>query len=257
MTTTSAAVSDSTLTGDQMIEMLGLVGKADSVELKATIPADGRTARKLDLDPLGAQVRQVYFFDTPDLALSNHGLVVRARRVQGREHDSVVKSRPVDPETLPDRLRASPDLGVEVDAMPGGYVCSASLKHRFGGDPIRETAYGKRLIHKLFSKEQRRFYEQRAPAGLALDDLSIMGPILVLKLKWRADDLPHKMVVELWTYPDGSLIFELSTKCVPADVIPTITDTREFLQRHDVQLSDVQATKTKTALEFFSKALQG
>jgi hypothetical protein len=254
--TTTLAPNLPMLTGDEVIEMLGLVGHADSVELKATVPADSRVARKLDLDPLGAQIRQVFFFDTPELALSEAGLVVRARRVQGREHDSVVKSRPVDPATLPKQLRKSPDFGVEVDAMPGGFVCSASLKGLVEGDAIRKTAFGTRPIHKLFSKSQRAFYEERAPDGLALDDLSVMGPILVLKLKWLPDELPNKMVAELWTYPDGSLILELSTKCAPADLTSTIDDTRTFLHRRDVELSAVQATKTKTALEFFSHQLR-
>jgi len=236
--------------------MLKLVGHADSVELKATVPADSRIARKLDLDSLGAQIRQVFFFDTPELALSEAGLVVRARRVQGREHDSVVKSRPVDPATLPKQLRKSPEFGVEVDAMPGGFVCSASLKGLVESDAIRKTAFGTRPIRKLFSKPQRAFYEERAPDGLALDDLSVMGPILVLKLKWLPAELPNKMVAELWTYPDGSLILELSTKCAPADLISTVDNTRAFLHRRDVELSAVQATKTKTALEFFSHQLR-
>ena len=83
-----------------------------------------------------------------------------------------------------------------------------------------------------------------------------MGPILVLKLKWLPDELPNKMVAELWTYPDGSLILELSTKCAPADLISTIDNTRAFLHRRDVELSAVQATKTKTTLEFFSHQLR-
>jgi hypothetical protein len=34
--------------------------------------------------PLEGQRRQVYVFDTPDLTLNQHGVVVRARRVQRR-----------------------------------------------------------------------------------------------------------------------------------------------------------------------------
>ena len=59
------------------------------------------TIAALGLDPLGAQIRLVSFFDTPDLALSRAGVVVRARRVQGRGDDSVVKLRPVEPHELP------------------------------------------------------------------------------------------------------------------------------------------------------------
>ena len=37
----------------------------------------------LGMDPLDARLRQVFFFDTPDLALDRAGVVVRARRTQG------------------------------------------------------------------------------------------------------------------------------------------------------------------------------
>ena len=44
---------------------------SDSVELKLTVPeTDQRsTVAALDMDPLDAQIRQVFFFDTPDLVL--------------------------------------------------------------------------------------------------------------------------------------------------------------------------------------------
>jgi hypothetical protein len=37
---------------------------------------------------------------------------------------------------------------------------------------IREAASGDRPIRKLFSKEQRAFYEAHAPDGIELDTLS-------------------------------------------------------------------------------------
>ena len=52
------------------------------------------------MDPLDAQIRQVFFFDTPELALNNAGVVVRARRVQNKGNDSVVKLRPIVPDAL-------------------------------------------------------------------------------------------------------------------------------------------------------------
>ena len=56
------------------------------------------------------------------------------RRVRGKGDDSVVKLRPVDPEELAPELRVSPNFGVEVDAMPGGYVYSGSMKHTLDPD---------------------------------------------------------------------------------------------------------------------------
>ena len=101
--------TETTFTADQLKELLGLIKESDSVELKFTVPASHQraTVRGLDLDPLDAQIRQVFFFETPDLALDKLGVVARARRIQGKGDDSVVKLRPVVPASLPEDLRRS------------------------------------------------------------------------------------------------------------------------------------------------------
>jgi hypothetical protein len=210
----------------------------------------------LGMDPLDAQIRQVYFFDTPDLALNKHGLVVRARRVQQRTDDSVVKLRPVIPDNLPASLRKSKDLVVEVDAMPGGYVCPASMKGAPAGDGVKAVAAGDRRIHKLFSKQQQAFFSTHAPEGIGLDDMAILGPINLLKLKFSPRGYGRRLVAELWLYPDGSRILELSTKCAPAEAFDVAAETRAFLAKQAVDLSGEQQTKTSTALEFFSRNLK-
>ena len=58
--------------------------------------------------------------------------MVRARRVQGRNDEVVVKLRPVEPAPLSRALRRSPEISVELDATPGGYVCSGSPAWRAG-----------------------------------------------------------------------------------------------------------------------------
>ncbi len=252
------ATVDRGLTDDQLAEMLDLMKEADSVELKLTVPEQSQrsTIRALELDPLDAQIRQVFFFDTPDLALYEQGVVVRARRIQGKASDSVVKLRPVVPAELPDSLRASPSFGVEVDAMPGGYVCSGSLKGKLSPDAVLEAVRGKTKLRKLYSKEQRAFFEEHAPDGIELDDLSVLGPIFVLKLNFTPEELGRRMVGELWLYPDGSRIVELSTKCKPGEGFQVAAEARAFLGGRGVDLAGEQQTKTKTALEFFSEELQ-
>jgi hypothetical protein len=245
------------LDGEELAELLALTGSSDSVELKLTIPErDQRaTLAKLEVDALEAQIRQVFFFDTPDLAVNRSGVAVRARRVQGRSGDTVVKLRPVVPDTLPDDVRRSENIKVEVDALPGGYVCSASMKGEAPNDKIREAILGRGSVHKLFSKEQRRFYEAHAPEGIGLDDLSIMGPIFVLKLKQSAPGHERKLVVEVWFYPDGSRILELSTKCLPSEAFQAGIEARAYVEGLGLDLSAEQQTKTKTALEFFGAEL--
>ena len=243
------------LSDAQLEQLLALTADADSVELKLTVPDSERrsTVTALGMDPLNAQIRQVYFFDTPDLTLDKHGVVVRARRVQQRADDSVVKLRPVVPNELPDGLRKSKNLVVEVDAMPGGYVCSASFKGTLGTTDVKNVAAGKRAIRKLYSKEQRAFFTAHAPDGVGLDDLSVLGPITVLKLKFSPEGYGRRLVAELWFYPDGSRILELSTKCTPNQALQVAAETRAFLSGRGVDLFGEQQTKTKTALEYFAQ----
>jgi hypothetical protein len=238
----------------ELEEMLRLVGDADSVELKLTVPDEDRrsAAQALGIDPLDARLRQVYFFDTPDLALDRSGLVVRTRRTQGADDDTVVKLRPVVPDQLPADLRARKDFVVEVDAMPGSYVCSGSFKGRIKAVPVKEVAAGRLPLRKAFSKAQRAFYAEHAPDGVKLDDLVLLGPVIALKLKFLPAGLDRKLAVELWVYPDGSRIVELSTKCAPADWFETTTQARDYLTEAGVSLTGEQATKTRKALEYFT-----
>ncbi len=246
------------LSDDDVVRVLELAGGSDSVELKLTIPAEHHrsTIADLGMDPIDAQIRLVSFFDTPDLTLNKAGLVVRARRVAGREDDSVIKLRPVEPDDLPEALRRSPNMVVELDAMPGGYVCSASMKARLGTDDVRRANLGERARRKLFTKEQRAFYDQHAPEGLAIDDLELLGPIFVLKLKFAPEELrKRKMVAEMWLYPDGARILELSTKCAPGEMFQVANEVRAYLTKKGIDVGGEQTTKTATALGYFAQHL--
>jgi hypothetical protein len=255
----TAARTPHRLTDAQLREVLDLASHADSVELKLTVPDSERrsTVDALGMDPLDAQVRQVFFFDTPDLRLDHHGVVVRARRVQGRGDDTVVKLRPIVPGELPPSLRRAKTMVVEVDAMPGGYVCSASFKGALPSPQVRQVAAGERAVRKLFSKQQRAFYAAHAPEGLGLDDLTVLGPINVLKLRFSPEGLGRRLVAELWFYPDGERILELSTRCLPGQGFQVAAELRAFLTERGVDLYGEQQTKTRTALEYFSRALAG
>jgi hypothetical protein len=244
------------LTEDERAAVGALLADVDSVELKLTVPeGDQRsTVAALGLDPLQAEIRQVFFFDTPELTLNESGVVVRVRRAQKKGDDSVVKLRPVVPAELPGKLRRSPAFGVEVDAMPGGFVCSGSLK---GVPPtdIRKGLSRKQPLRKLFTKEQRALFATHAPEGIELDGLSVLGPIFVLKLRSFPKGFDRKLVAEMWLYPDNTRILELSTKCAPSEAWEVAAHARAFLEGKGVDLLGEQQTKTRTALEFYSREL--
>lgn len=246
------------LTDAELIDLLELIGGADTVELKLTVPEDQQRSAvsALGMDPLDAQIRQVFFFDTPDLTLNQAGVVVRARRVQRKGDDSVVKLRPVVPAELPAKLRESAAFGVEVDAMPGGYVCSGSMKSAMKKPRVRAVLSGDGALSELFSKEQRELFAEHAPDGVELDDLEVLGPIFVLKLKFSPEGYDRKLVAELWLYPDYSSILELSTKCAPSEAFQVAAETRAFLAAQGIELTGEQQTKTRKALEFFTDRME-
>jgi hypothetical protein len=253
-----ARTRTATIPDSELPRLLDLLGETDSVELKLTVPEAGQRAAiaALGLDPLDAQIRQVFFFDTPDLALNKAGVVVRARRVQRKGDDSVVKLRPVVPSELPLSIRSTDGFTTEVDAMPGGFVCSGTMKREMNPGRVREALNGDRPIRKLFSKEQRAFYAEHAPAGIGLEDLSVLGPIFVLKLKFVPEGFDQRLVAEMWLYPDDSRIVELSTKCTPAQTFMVAAETRAYLAQKGVDTGGEQETKTRKALQFFSRRMK-
>lgn len=239
--------------------VLELLQDADTVELKTSVPAEaqGAAIAGLPLDPVEAQPRQVFFFDTPELALDEVGLVVRARRIAGGRGDTVIKLRPVEPDKLSRDLRRTPGFGVEVDALPGGFVCSASLKGIATGQAVRGAVDRATPLRKLFSKEQRALYAAHAPEGIALEDLAVLGPTFVLKsvfqaaLGERSGAPKRKMVAELWLFADGGRILEISLKCTPSEAFQVAAEARAWLSRRGVDISGEQAAKTRSALAYF------
>jgi hypothetical protein len=246
-----------TFSSEELTRLLALIKEADSVELKLTVPeSDQRSAvAALGLDPLQAQIRQVFFFDTPELALDRQGVVVRARRIQGKGDDSAVKLRPVVPAELPRNLRRSASFRVEVDALPGGYVCSAALKGALRPTEVKSAVAGEIPLRKLFSKEQRAFFAAHVQK-IGLDDLTILGPLFVLKLRLTPKELERRLVAEMWLYPDGSRILELSTRCGTDEAFQVAAELRAFLATRGIDLSGEQETKTRKALDYFARLEQ-
>jgi len=242
-------------TNARIAEARSLFKDADTIELKMTVAdADRHSAiTALDLDVLDAELRQVVFFDTPDLTLDRAGIILRARRAK-KGGDVVIKLRPLAPGSVPSKLRHDSAFKIEVDVTPGGVVCSGSLKAEAGNGAIKKVIAGTRAIHKLFSDEQRALYATHAPEDLDMDALVPFGPINVAKLKFpmKISD-NHDATAELWFYPDSSRVLELSTKCDRDDAFQVLEEGRALLLDRGIEAGAEQQTKTRKALEYFSR----
>ena len=256
--TTKRKPAAAAMSAEDVMKMYDLIKGSTSVELKVTVPGTLQRGvlERMKFDPVEAEPRTAYFFDTPDLALSRAGIVVRARRFQGGGGDTVIKLRPVDPEKIDPELRRSSAFKIELDAMPGGYVCSASFKGACTGQEVLDIVDDKAMpLSKLFSKEQREFYKAYAPADIPLDSLVALGPTFLLKARHQPKTFDRRVTVEFWLYPDGSRIFELSTKAQPKEGFQVAADFKAYLAEIGVPLEASQETKTRSALAFFSKRL--
>ena len=222
------------------------------------MPADAgrRIMDSLGIDPLDAQIRQVVFFDTPDLTLDKAGVVVRARRVQ-------VGARRLDGQAAADRARQPSGRAAEEPELRGRGRRHPRRLRLLGIDEGSGSArasasvlHGDKPIKKLFTKEQRQFYAEHAPEGLDINDLSILGPINVFKLKWKPVDFPRKVVGRALELP-RRVAHPRAVDEVPARRrVPGGGRGRAFLGSKGIETGGEQTTKTRTALEFFAKELK-
>jgi len=76
-----------------------------------------------------------------------------------------------------------------------------------------------------------------------------------MKQKVRTEEYAGRLVAELWFYPDGSRILELSSRCAPANAFQVAAELKALLVKRGLEISGDQQTKTATALEYFATEL--
>ncbi len=236
------------------VETRGQVAKimagADGVEIKATIP---QKQIDLALEAYGLQLdnseRYIYFFDTPGLDLFEQGVIARARRVVGCDHDSTIKFRPVDPESVPAAWRKFAGFKIEADSGTKGVVKSASLTMPVAKGQIKKVAAGKEPIASLFNEHQLLFLLSMANKKIDYDKVVVMGPMRVWKWKHNDPGLPWTITGELWKREDDSRIFEVSIKVPIVQAAAATAGFMAFLTEVGAERDDAQEAKTRWALE--------
>ena len=242
------------LAGDDLDRMFTLVREVGQVELKLTVDdASYEAVRRLFRAGV-ERVRNVYYLDTQDLTLRRHGVLARVRGGQ-RPNDSVVKLRPIAPDGVPAGLRRCDDFTVEVDVTPDSFICSGALKRRLGRHAVERAVDGKRGLRTLFSDQQIALINGRLSGRVAVDDLEALGPVTVR----RTRPLPggpgpgRGLELQEWTFPDGSRLLEVSTRCGSRDLLQTATHAKAFLDRHDIAQAGPCPTKADTTLAYFTQ----
>ncbi|MDO8806250.1 MAG: hypothetical protein Q7R35_17680 [Elusimicrobiota bacterium] len=220
---------------------------AAPVEYKALVDVGSWPAVMKAYGPgLPVKEIEIYFYDTPGLALYQRGLVLRARTGKKRG-DSTVKMRPAPP-ALPPGVSAARGFKCEYDSGPAASVYSCSLTSRQENGKIAAAAAGGAKAGKLFSGPQKAW-----AGGVDWDKLRALGP--VKSSSWEAASPGLKTLsFERWDLPGGPSFLEVSFRAPGrAEAEEGIKTLHAELQRLGVKLAEGQSSKTRAAMDFFSK----
>ena len=227
-----------------------------AIELKVTISEqrEDAAADAFELDKDKGERRRIFFFDTSALALFRKGVVLRAREVKGGKDDSTVKIRPVDPDDVDDKWGRLSGFKIEADGVGNRLIRSASLSVEQKRDEIEEVEQKVRAIRKLFSDEQESFLARMSPVDVDFAALKVLGPVSARRWKVKHDGLPYEITAEEWTLPNERDLLEVSIKVPAAQAAAASAAFDSFLRGLELKPQGGQETKTRVALEFFTKA---
>src|SRR5208337_1985764 len=211
-------------------------------EVKLLLSPEETEAAVRALNGRGKAVGRVYFFDSNQLDLLSHGVIVRWR--QGQTNDLTVKLRPAKGRTFPNPSAGRERYKCEVDVTGKGEVRSYSIQTAYSSQRLPST--GSELL-ALFSPGQRQLLEQ---ARAAIDWRHVRRIGDIQSTTWQVKSQPNfrKLVLELWKWPTGNAL-ELSSK-VGADAGPSaLADLQQLANSKGLSLDKRQGPKTAMVLE--------
>lgn len=234
------------------------VAGAEAIEIKATVPDHQVTfaLERFGLSTHNDEERLIYFFDTPKLELLAGGIIARARRIIGEEHDSTVKFRPVDPAKIAAQWRKYRDFKIEVDASETAMVKSASFSMPVDKGVIKRVAEGSKPIEAVFTPEQEEFLMTVAQRKIDFAVLAVLGPLKAQR--WRFEDpaCPWPLTAELWQREDGRQLLEVSIKAPIVQAAAAIGGFMAYLAEVGAERDDSEQSKTRWAMGYYAAQLQ-
>ncbi len=235
-----------------------LLEGAEAIEIKATIPHAqvAKALARYKLTTKNDRERFIYFFDTPRLELFASGIIARARRIIGDEHDSTIKFRPVDAAKVAKRWRKFRDFKIEADASEKSIVKSASLTMPVARGLIKRVVAGQKGIPALFTSEQEAFLKEMAGRVPDLSKLAVLGPLNAERWDFEDPACPWPITAELWRRADGATLMEVSVKAPATQGAAVMAGFMAFLAEVGAERDKGQQAKTRWAIDYYATRLR-
>lgn len=220
-------------------------------EVKVSLPASsiGKAQKTLGLKDAKGEARTIWFYDTAALELFDKGIILRSRHSAGGPDDTTVKLRPMDARTADPSWSSVQGFKCEQDRTAQHTVTSCSLTRDAQRGAIDLAAKGPPAIAELFDGDQKRFLGEYAPLTIDWASLRALGPIDSRAWKFDAGPLDRKLSAERWLLPDGTQLFEVSTRVPASEADAMQGELERYLATLDLAADAAGATKTRTALE--------
>ncbi len=235
-----------------------LLAGTEAIEIKATVPQKQvqGALKRYNLTERNDDERYIYFFDTPQLDLLKAGIVARARRVVGDEHDSTIKFRPVDPAKVDRKWRKYKDFKIEADASEKGVVKSASFSMPVAKGLIKKVVAGDKGVAALFTAEQEAFLKEMSAKIPDLSKLAVLGPLRAQRWDFEDPACPWPITAELWRREDGATLMEVSVKAPAAQGAAVMAGFLAFLAEVGAERDRDQQAKTHWAVDHYAAKLR-
>ena len=241
------------------------LAEEEKSEIKLFVVEDKIDEARKQIDkefkPEGPTRHEIYFFDTAALGLYENAagpVILRARQKGDKDPQSTVKLRREKRDADLEKKLAA--IGLKIEREPEAIVGKnepPGISYAVDAKPGRELselegASGQK-ISEWFSPDQKKFLEA---AGIKVewDNLKVFGRIDADVSEWEEKDkrVDTEVTAEVWPLGEKR-IYELSCKKKGGDLAKQKEDFAAFFKEKNIQAAENPPSKTKQALDYFSK----
>jgi len=242
-------------TGD-VRTVLAALGPDQDVLLRFTVTdqQQRQAFATLGPHPLAVDVRQVAFFDTPDLALWRSGIVASARRIQHGPAEISVRVRAAEPGAVVPGAAWSTSVEVDVDGTDAALTCVCSADAGAADGRVKALLTGRLRLVEVLDDMQRRVWDRCVPPGLRPADLRVLGPVHVLSRRYFPGWYRRTLAAETWLLPGHAPVLDLAVHTTPAAACRLAVSTQRALTSRGVRLHALPRTAPRSVFAALAAA---